>query len=200
MTDDDTDHADDTGGTDHGHSALSADPVLVALQLCAIASKPARTAAAIRKLAKLDRQYADTQAKVATLAAQAEQINASLAQREAAIDERERALDEREIGFENTLTDARGELREQHARLADMDRRIRWRVLNSADLLAGFNEQLQDLPDWPQIKQMVPGLPDDPPAAPSASVVSENVQEDWAGSVFTPGSTLTRTINKAARQ
>jgi len=38
-------------------------------------------------------------------------------------------------------------------------------------------------------------LPDDLPAAPPAEV-SENVSEDWTGNVFTPGSTLTRSINQ----
>jgi hypothetical protein len=63
-------------------------------------------------------------------------------------------------------------------------------------LLHGFNERLQDLPDWPVIKQMIPGLPADLPA-PTAEVVSENVREDWTGHIFTPGSSLTRSINKA---
>jgi hypothetical protein len=66
-------------------------------------------------------------------------------------------------------------------------------------MLHGFNEQLQDLPSWQQIKQMVPGLPDDLPAASPAEIISqENVREDWSGNVFVPGSTVTRTINKVA--
>jgi hypothetical protein len=29
-------------------------------------------------------------------------------------------------------------------------------------MLGGYNPQLQDLPTWPQIRQVVVGLPDDP--------------------------------------
>jgi hypothetical protein len=67
----------------------------------------------------------------------------------------------------------------------------------SADLLHGFNAQLQSLPSWQQIKQMVPDLPADLPAAPVAEIISENVREDWSGNIFSP-STLTRTVRGAA--
>jgi hypothetical protein len=52
--DDDT----DTDGSDRGHSPPAVDPVLVALQLCALANNKT-VASAIKKLRRLDRQYAD---------------------------------------------------------------------------------------------------------------------------------------------
>jgi hypothetical protein len=157
--DDDTDEHD---GSDHGYSAPAADPVLVALQLCAVANNKT-TAAAIRKLAKLDRQYADIQAKIAALAAQAEQTNVALAQREAAIDERERALDARATEFESSLQEARDELHNYYRHVEEEDKRLRYRIMSYAGLLGGYNPQLQDLPSWNVLKRLVVSLPDDPP-------------------------------------
>jgi hypothetical protein len=193
--DDDTDEHD---GSDRGHSPPSADPVLVALQLCTLANNKT-VATAIRKLAKLDRQFANTQAQVSALAAYAEQINAKLDARAAALDERDRALTQREDELAASCQEAHATLRASHDHFSEVDRRLRYRILSSADLLHGFNEKLQMLPNWQQIKQMIPGLPADLPATPPAEVVSENVREDWSGNIFSP-STLTRSINKVASQ
>ena len=168
-----------------------------ALALCRIANNKT-VATALKKLRRVNRQIADAEAKVIAVSDQAEQMQAALAEREAQAAEREAEIERRESSFEVSLAEARDHLRAYYDSLADTDRRIRYRILSSADLLHGFNERLQDLPSWQQIKQLVPNLPDDLPAAPPVEVVSENVREDWAGSVFTPGSSLTRTVRGAA--
>jgi hypothetical protein len=175
------DGSDEHDGSDHGHSAPAADPVLIALQLCALANNKT-VAAAIKKLRKLDRQYADTQAKVAALAAHAEQRNAALVQREAAIDDRERALDARATEFEASLHEARDHLRGFYDSVAEADRHIRYRILSHADLLGGYNAQLQDLPSWSQLRRLVVGLPDDPP--PLERDVASQVRIDALSDTF----------------
>jgi hypothetical protein len=114
-------------------------------------------------LRRLDQQYADTQAKVAALAAQAEQINVKLDARAAALDERDRALDARATEFESSLQEARDNLRGYYDSIAEADRHIRFRIMSHADLLGGYNPQLQDLPSWDVLKRLVAGLPPDPP-------------------------------------
>jgi hypothetical protein len=200
MVDHDDDNIDtDTAGTDHGHPPPPADPVLIALQLCALANNKT-VATAIKKLRRLDRQFADTQAKAAALAALAEQRNAALVQREAALDAREAAITEREDVFAASLNEARDNLRVYYNNIAEADRHIRFRVMSHAGLLGGFNPQLQDLPTWEQLRRLVVGLPEDLPAAPPTEVIrQENAREDWTGNVFVPGSTLTRSISKAAQ-
>jgi hypothetical protein len=154
---------DDTDDTDHGHSALAADPVLIAIELCRIA-KNKTLEAAIRKLAKLDRQYADTQAKVAALAAQAEQINAELDARAAVLDERDRALDARAAAFESQATDVRDELREHRNHLEQTHRQLIHRIMSTAGILGEWNWNLQSPPTWEQLRRMIAGLPEDLPA------------------------------------
>ena len=194
------DHVDDTDehdGSDHGHSPLAADPVLVALQLCAVANNKT-VATAIKKLRRLDRQYADIQAKIAALTTEAERTEAKLAQRAAELAAREAEIERRETEFAASCQEAHAALRASHDNLSEVDRRLRYRIMASADLLHAFNPQLQTLPDWQQIRQLVPGLPPDLPATPAAEVVSENVREGWSGDIFSP-STLTRSIiHKAA--
>jgi hypothetical protein len=192
MTDDDTD-TDDT--EDY---STTADPVLVALELCRIASNPKTIASAVKRLRRLDRQYSETEAKCAALAAQAQQTATALEERAAELAAREAALDARETAFAVSIAEARDNLRQYHDSLAQEDRRVRYRILSHADLLHGYNSRLQDLPDWPAIKQMIPGLPADLPAAPAAEVITSEVREDWAGNVFVPGSSLTRTVRGAA--
>jgi hypothetical protein len=162
MADDDTDHTDEHDGSDHGYSASAADPVLVALELCKLANNKT-VAAAIKKLRRLDRQFADAQTKLAAVEAQAAEIVAKMESDAGALAERERAITRREDEFEGSLNEARDNLAKYYNNLADMDRRIRYRIMASADLLAGFNEQLQDLPSWDQLRRLVVGLPDDPP-------------------------------------
>jgi hypothetical protein len=193
MVDHDDD-SDEHDGSDHGHSAPAADPVLIALQLCALANNKT-VAAAIKKLRRLDRQFADTQAKVAALAAQAQQINAELDARAAALDERDRALTQREDEFSASCQEARDELCNHYRHVEEEDKRLRYRVMAHANLLSNYNPTLQDLPTWEQLRMLVVGLPDDLPA-PRTEVISQEVREDWSGNVFVPGSTLTRSINQ----
>ena len=196
MSEDDDD-TDDIEEDTAEYSAPAADPVLIALELCKLANNKT-AAAALKKLRRLDRQYADTQAKVAALAAQAEQRNAALVQREAELAARERALDEREASFASQATEVRDELHGHHARLEQTNRQLVHRILSCSGLLAEWNPNLQPLPSWQQLRRMIADLPDDLPAAPTAEVVSENVREDWAGSVFMPASSLTRTVRGAS--
>ena len=133
------------------------------IALCNLAANAKAIKAQLRELAKINRQIADAEARLAALTAKAEQTQAALVTRVAELDARETALDAREDGFAASLKEARDDLRAYYDNLAETDRHIRYRILTSADLLAGFNEQLQDLPDWPQIRQMIPNLPDDPP-------------------------------------
>jgi len=197
MSIDDDDNIDDTAADTEDFSAPAADPVLIAIEWCRIA-KNKTLEAAIRKLAKLKRQYADTQAKLAAVQAQAAELEAALAARAAALDEAQRVLDARTVEFEASLAEAHATLRAYYDQLADTDQRIRCRILSSANLLHGFNERLQDLPTWQQIKQLVPNLPDDLPATPPAKVITAEVSEDWSGNVFVPGSSLTRTVRGAS--
>jgi hypothetical protein len=184
---------DETAGDDT--EAFVPDYFSGAIALAQIANNKTLEAA-LKKLRAIDRKFADAQTKLAAVQAQAAELEAALAARAAAADARDRALDARTVEFEASLAEAHAALRASHDNLSDADRRLRYRILTHADLLHGFNEQLQTLPDWQQIKQMIPGLPDDLPAPP-AEVISENVREDWTGSVFVPGSSLTRTVRGA---
>jgi hypothetical protein len=168
-----------------------------AIELCRIFRKAGTTEAALIKARKAERKEAAAEQRTAALTAQAEQREAELAQRAAELAEGERALEIARGDFETSLAEAHATLRASHDNLSDVDRRLRYRILTHAGLLAGFNEELQTLPNWQQIKQLVPNLPDDLPAPP-AEVVSENVSEDWAGSAFVSGSTVTRTVRGAA--
>src|SRR5215472_11456011 len=169
MSDDDDDTIDDTADAEASYSMPAADPVLIALELCKLANNKT-AAAALKKLRRLDRQYADTQAKVAALAAQAEQRNAALVQREAELAARERALDEREASFASQATDVRDELHGHHARLEQTHRQLVHRILSCSGLLAEWNPALQPLPSWQQLRQRIADLPPDLPAAPPAEV------------------------------
>jgi hypothetical protein len=120
-------------------------------------------AARLRAVARLDRRAADAEQKFVAITAQAEQVQAALDARVAALDGERRALDARIAAFEGELQEAHDSLAAYYNNLADMDRRIRHRIMASAGLLAGFNEQLQDLPSWETIRRMVSGLPADPP-------------------------------------
>jgi hypothetical protein len=203
MADDDTiDDSDEHDGSDHGYSASAADPVLIALELCRIASSPKTIATALKRLRKLDRQFADIQAKCAALEARAEQTAAALAERETAIAAREVALDAREAEFAASIEEARDHLRSYYDSIAAADRITRYRILNSASLLSNFNPQLQDLPDWPALRRLVVNLPPDPPplerevAAPridAMSDVSDDPNADRHGNVFL--GTLSRDVS-----
>jgi hypothetical protein len=177
-----------------------------ALALCRIANNKT-IATALKKMRRINRQIADAEAKVIAVQDQAEQMQAALAERQAAIDAREAAIARRETEFEVSLHEAHATLRASHDNLSEVDRRIRFRIASSGGLLHGFNEQLQELPSWQQIKQMVPGLPDDPPPLVEREVVShpridalsdtfDDPNADRHGNVFL--GTLTRSVSHKA--
>ena len=195
-------HDDDTDDDTIDIEAMP-DPFSLAIELCRVAAKPATYAAALKKLRKLGRDILAAEQKLAALTTEAEQKQAAFAEREAELAARSAEIERRESSFEASLAEARDHLGAYYDSLADTDRRIRYRILSSADLLHGFNERLQDLPSWQQIKQLVPNLPDDLPAARTdhaEAIFHQEVSEDWSGNVFVPGSTLTRSINKATDQ
>jgi hypothetical protein len=191
----DTDNIDETDDTEN-HSMP--DPFVTALELCRIASTPKTIATALKKLRKLGHDIDAAKTKLAAVQAEAAAIVAKMESDASALVEEKRALDARATEFESSLQEARDNLAEYYNGIAEADRHIRHRILSHADLLGGYNPQLQDLPTWPQIRRLVVGLPDDLPAAPPADVISENVREDWSGNVFMPDSTVTRTIRGAA--
>jgi DNA repair exonuclease SbcCD ATPase subunit len=193
MADDNTDN---TAAANHSIP----DPFALAIGLCQIAANAKAIEPALKRLRKLGRDIEKAQQKLAAVTAQAEQINAKLDARAAALDERDRTLTQREDEFSASLQEARDNLRGYYDSIAQADRQLRYRILSHADLLHGFNERLQSLPDWQQIRQLVPDLPPDLPATPAAEVVTENVREDWSGNIFSP-STLTRSVShKVASQ
>jgi len=207
--DDDIDVGDNDEIDDADDERVSVDPVAAALALTDLLAEFSKAyklvttdkakAARLRAVAKLDRRAAAAEQKFAAITAQAEQVQAALDARAAALDERERAITQRESSFEASLHEAHDSLRQYHDNLAQEDKRIRYRILSYADLLHGYNAQLQSLPDWPAIKQLVPDLPADLPAAPVAEIVSENVREDWTGQhSFIADSSLTRSVRGAA--
>jgi hypothetical protein len=175
--DDDEIDVGDTGEIDDADGErVSVDPLALVLELvlaiCKIAASPKAAEAALNKIRRAARAAATAEQRSVVAEAQAEQTNAALSERVAALDARAAELDaqaadlsRRETEFENSLQEARDNLRGYYDSVTDADRRIRYRILSHADLLVGFNERLQTLPDWPAIRQMVPGLPDDPPSA-----------------------------------
>jgi hypothetical protein len=150
---------DDTAAANHSMP----DPFVLAIELCRVAANAKTIEPALKRLRKLGHDIAKAQQKLAAITAQAEQKQTELAARAAAADERERALDARATEFESSLQEARDHLRGYYDSIAEADRHIRYRILSHADLLAGYNPQLQDLPSWDVLKRLVVGLPDDPP-------------------------------------
>jgi hypothetical protein len=174
------DHDADTDGTAADYSIP--DPILIALELCRIASSPKTTATAIKRLRRLGRDIDAAEQKLAALTAQAEQKQAALDARAAAIDERARGLDARATEFESSLQEARDNLAGYYNSIAEADRHIRYRILSHADLLGGYNPALQDLPSWDVLKRLVVGLPDDPP--PIESDVASHPRIDALSDTF----------------
>jgi hypothetical protein len=194
MSNQDDDEIDATNGTE----ATMPDPFTLAIELCRVAAKPATYAAAVKKLRKLGRDILAGEQKLAALTARTEQTEAEFAARAAELDERSRVLDTREVALASQAADVRDELRQHHARLEQTHRQLIHRIMSTTGILGEWNWNLQSPPTWEQLRQRIADLPPDLPVAPPAEVVSENVQEDWAGSVFTPGSSLTRTMRGAA--
>jgi hypothetical protein len=153
---------DNTDDTKTNHSTMP-DPFALAIGLCQIAANAKAIEPALKRLRKLGRDIAKARQKLAAVTAQAEQTQARLAEREAALVVRQAALDERATEFENSLQEAHDHLRGYYDSIAEADRHIRYRIMNHAGLLGGYNPQLQDLPSWDVLKRLVAGLPDDPP-------------------------------------
>jgi hypothetical protein len=178
------------------------------LGLCQIANNKT-VATALKKLRRVLRQIADSEAKVIAVQDQAEQTAAAPADREAAIAAREVALDARESKFAASLHEARDDLRGYYDSIAEADRQLRYRILSHADLLHGYNAQLQDLPSWDQLRRLVAGLPDDPPPLErdvasrpridAFSDVSDDPRADRHGAPFL-GSLTRSVIHKVSSQ
>jgi hypothetical protein len=204
IDDDDTDDNHDTG--DHGDGIaileLLAEAIIAARDLALNAKiKPAE----LKKRAKFERGLVDIQAKCAALTAHAEETKAALDERAAELDARAAQTERRATECEASLREAYDHLRGYYDNLAQEDRRIRYRILTSADLLHGYNSQLQDLPSWQVIRQLVVGLPDDPPplerevAHPRIDALSDTFSDpnaDRHGHVFL--GTLTRDVSHRA--
>jgi hypothetical protein len=188
----DHDHEDDQDNG-HDYSVLELDSFATAIALCEIAQRAKPIATALKQLRKVGRDIAAAEAKLAAVTAQAEQKQAMLAERSAALDGRERTLDERESAFAVSAQDVRDELRQHHNRVEQAHRQLVHRIMSSSGILGNWNFDLQDPPTWQQLRRMIADLPDDLPA-PAPEAVTREVTQDWAGNVFVPGSSLTRTI------
>ena len=200
-----SDYDDDTEDLS---SAPAPDPFLTAIALCQVAERAKTIVPGLKKLRKLGRDIVAAEQKLAGLNAEVAQTEAKFVEREAALDARERALDARTTAFESSLQEARDHLAEYYDSIAEADRHLRYRILNHADLLHGFNAQLQDLPSWPAIRQLVVGLPPDPPplereaaAGPHIDVFSDTSDDPHAdrhGNVFLGA--LTRDVSHKGAQ
>jgi hypothetical protein len=178
------DIADEHGGDDQGNGIASflellAEAIIAARDLALSAKiKPAE----IKKRAKFERGFVDIQAKCAALTAHAEETKATLDERAAELDRREAANERRETEFAASIEEARDHLRGFYDHIAEADRHLRYRVLSHANLLHGYNAQLQDLPDWPAIRRQVVGLPDDPP--PIEREIASSPRIDGLSDIF----------------
>jgi hypothetical protein len=180
-SDDDTDDTED-------YSTPAMDPFLTAIALCQIAERAKPIATALKKLRKVGQDILSAEKKLAAVAAAAEQTNVELAARATALDERERVLDARETRFESSLTDARDELREHHARLDETHRQLIHRIMSTTGMLGEWNPNLQPLPTWQQLRGMIADLPA-PATEPAMRIdafsdVSDNPLADRHGNAF----------------
>jgi len=199
MNIDQDDEHDDTAA-DTGMPA--ADPVLIAFTLIDLALNPKAAKAGLKQLVKLNKDIGIAEEKFVNLQNQAAEIETALTQRAAELDAREAAITKREDEFAAATEEARNHLRGYYDSVAEADRRLRYRILSHADLLHGYNAQLQDLPDWPAIRRQIVGLPDDPPplerevAAPRIDSLSDTFSDpsaDRHGNAFL--GTLTRSTS-----
>jgi hypothetical protein len=162
MSDDYEADDEDAGDGGNGYAAPMADPVLIALELCKLANNKT-VAAAVKKLRRLDQQYADIQAKCTALTAHAESTKAALDARATELDAREGAITAREDEFASSVAHVRDELRAYHNHLDETHRQLIHRIMATAGILSGWNPQLQDLPTWQQLRRQIADLPDDLP-------------------------------------
>jgi hypothetical protein len=184
---------EDDGEVGNGHSPSVADPVLIAFTLIDLALNPKAAKAGLKQLVKLDKDIGVAEQKLAAVTAQTEQKQAMLAERSAALDARERALDERESALAVSAQDVRDELRQHHNRVEQAYRQLVHRIMSTAGILGEWNWDLQSPPSWEQLQRRIANLPPDLPA-PASEAVTREVTQDWAGNVFVPGSSLTRTV------
>jgi hypothetical protein len=200
---DDAEVDDGEDGNSHDYSALAVNPVLIAFTLIELALNPKAAKAGLKQLVKLDKDIGVAERKLAGLEARAADTAAALAEREAELAAREAEIERRESSFEASLHEARDHLRGYYDSIAEADRHLRYRILSHADLLHGYNAQLQDLPDWPAIRRLVVGLPEDPSplerevaAHPRIDVLSDTFSDpnsDRHGNVFL--GTLSRDVS-----
>jgi hypothetical protein len=191
YVDDDT---DDHDGSGHGYPA-AADPVLIALELCKLANNKT-VAAAIKKLRRLDRQFADATAKLADVERQARELVAKAESDVKAIrDEAQRRLEAAEA--------AEQELETREHRIAALE--AAWRMLGEPqDVLSGFRSpEFSPLQKARMAHGQPPGRAPDPfglshdadePAAAIDALITRDVgdeRSDHLGNAFAP-STLTR--------
>jgi hypothetical protein len=199
----DNNDTNDTAAANHSMP----DPFVLAIGLCQIAANAKTIEPALKKLRKLGRDIEKAEQKLAAVTGQAEQKQTELAALAAAIDERERAITQREDEFAASLQEARDNLAGYYDSIAEADRHIRYRILSHADLLHGYNAQLQDLPSWDVLKRLVVGLPDDPPplereviSHPRIDALSDTFADPYAdrhGNVFL--GTLSRDVSHKQR-
>jgi hypothetical protein len=170
--DDEIDDGASDGIDDADDERVSVDPVAAATALANLVTEFSKAyklvttdkakAAALRAVARLDRQAADAVAMRDEAQAQAAAIVAKVESDTKVLAEREHALEVARGDFETSLQEARDHLRAYHDNIAEADRIIRHRILSHTGLLSGYVPELQDLPTWPQIRRLVVGLPDDP--------------------------------------
>jgi hypothetical protein len=170
----------------------------IADAICRIALSPKAIPLARKKLDKLEREQAAIAKENAESEAALDAREAEIAQCAAELAARSAEIERRKTELETSLREAHEHLRQYYDNLAQEDRRIRYRILSSANLLHGYIAQLQPLPSWDTIGRMIPDLPTDLPA-PAAEVVTQEVTSDWTGQHnFIADSTLTRTVRGAA--
>ena len=170
MSDDETEDTED-------YSPPAPDRFADAIALCQIA-KNKTIATALKKLRRVNRQIADAEAKVIAVQDQVEQKEAALAAREAKLDARDTAITRRENEFAASAQDVRDELREHHNRIEQAHRQLVYRLMSTAGILGNWNENLQDLPTWEQLRRQIADLPPDPPTLKQTDAVRIDALSD----------------------
>jgi hypothetical protein len=198
-TEDDGDHGSDH---DHGPVVDEIDLFGAAIALCQVAQRAKTVEGALKRLRKIGRDTLVAERKLAAVEARAADTAAVLAEREAELAAREAEIARREDEFAASCQEARDHLRGYYDTIAEADRRIRYRIMASADLLSNYNPALQDLPSWDVLKRLVVGLPDDPVPIephPRIDVLSDTFSDpsaDRHGNAFL--GSLTRSISHKA--
>ena len=107
------------------------------------------------------------------------------------LDQAEGELQLRELEQNARFDDARQELVAHHRRLTEIESAIKFRLLQHAGVLAGFDPRLQNIPDWSVIDRLI-GAPVDvvEEMRPSSMATTES----WGGDQLTGG--LTRSVSQ----